>query len=97
MVEHSPQSERSSSSHIQIHDIFVGRKREFAELTAALDDALSGQGRLSILVGRAAADIAEVLFISPRTVTTHVSNSLNKISAVNRAAAATYATRQGLV
>ena len=31
--------------------IFVGRQRELAELTAALEDALSGQGRLVMLVG----------------------------------------------
>jgi predicted ATPase len=32
-------------------DVFVGREREMAELTAALDDALSGLGRLVMLVG----------------------------------------------
>jgi len=31
--------------------VFVGRQREMAELTAALDDALSGHGRLVMLVG----------------------------------------------
>ena len=31
--------------------IFVGRRREMAELTAALDDALAGQGRLVMLAG----------------------------------------------
>ena len=30
---------------------FVGRQREMAELTAALDDALSGHGRMVMLVG----------------------------------------------
>ena len=30
---------------------FVGRKRELAELTAGLDDALAGRGRLFLLVG----------------------------------------------
>ena len=30
---------------------FVGRQREMGELTVALEDALSGQGRLVILVG----------------------------------------------
>ena len=32
-------------------DIFVGRQREMAELTAALEDALSGRGRLVMLAG----------------------------------------------
>ena len=31
--------------------IFVGRQREMAELTSALNDALSGQGRLVMLAG----------------------------------------------
>ena len=32
--------------------IFVGRQREMAELTLALNDALSGQGRLIMLAGK---------------------------------------------
>ena len=31
--------------------VFVGRERELAELTSALDDVLLGQGRLVMLVG----------------------------------------------
>ena len=31
--------------------VFVGRQQEMAELTAALGDALSGQGRLVMLAG----------------------------------------------
>ena len=31
--------------------VFIGRRREMAELTAALDDAVSGQGRLVMLAG----------------------------------------------
>jgi DNA-binding NarL/FixJ family response regulator len=42
-------------------------------------------------------EIGGELFISPRTVTTHVSNILNKINAANRAEATGYAVRQGLV
>ncbi len=41
-------------------------------------------------------EIGEELFIRPRTVTTHVSNILNKINVANRVQAATYAARQGL-
>ncbi len=31
--------------------VFVGRRREMAELSAALEDAMSGQGRLVMLAG----------------------------------------------
>jgi DNA-binding CsgD family transcriptional regulator/tetratricopeptide (TPR) repeat protein len=41
-------------------------------------------------------EIADELFISLRTVTTHVTSILNKINASNRIEAATYATRHGL-
>ena len=34
-----------------IGHVFVGRQREIAELTAALDEALSGQGRIVMLAG----------------------------------------------
>jgi len=50
-----------------------------------------------VAAGKSNPEIAEELFISPRTVTTHVSNILNKINAANRAEAATCAARQGLV
>ena len=51
MAEPPPQPERSSLPHRQPRDIFVGRQREMAEVTAALDDALAGRGRLFMLVG----------------------------------------------
>ena len=41
--------EPRSTQHLS--SIFVGRQREMAELTAALDDALTGNGRLVMLVG----------------------------------------------
>ena len=41
----------NSRSTQPIGSVFVGRQRELAELTAALDDALSGHGRLFMLVG----------------------------------------------
>jgi DNA-binding NarL/FixJ family response regulator len=47
--------------------------------------------------GRSNRDIAEVLFISQRTVATHVTNILGKIGVSSRSAAAAYAIRQGLV
>ena len=49
-----------------------------------------------VAAGKTDREIAEELVISFRTVTTHVSNILNKNSASNRAEAAAYATRQGL-
>ena len=50
---------------------FVGRQREMAELLAALDDALSGRGRLVMLVGepgigktRIAQELADVAAVT---------------------------------
>ena len=51
MAETSPQPERNSLSDVHSRDIFVGRQREMAELTSALNDALSSHGRLAMLVG----------------------------------------------
>ena len=50
-----------------------------------------------VAAGKSNPEIGGELFISPRTVTTHVSNILNKINAANRAEATGYAVRQGLV
>lgn len=53
---------------------------------------------LRLLVeGRSAPEIAAALFISPRTVTTHVSNILGKLNVETRAAAVAVALRTGLV
>ncbi|MCI0794977.1 MAG: ATP-binding protein, partial [Chloroflexi bacterium] len=51
MSEHQPQSARKPVSTIRSRGVFVGREKELAELTAALEDALAGQGRLVMLVG----------------------------------------------
>ena len=48
MAESSPQPERSS---LPRRDLFVGRQREMVTLQSALDDVLSGQGRMVMLVG----------------------------------------------
>jgi non-specific serine/threonine protein kinase len=48
-----------------------------------------------IVEGRTDAQIAETLFISPRTVSTHVGHILHKLEVSSRAAAASYAIRHG--
>ena len=50
-----------------------------------------------VAVGRTDREIAADLIIGVRTVSTHVGNILNKTGAANRAEAATYANRQGLM
>jgi len=50
-----------------------------------------------VAAGKSNRQIAGELFISLRTVAYHVGNILNKTSSANRAEAAAYATRQGLV
>ena len=50
-----------------------------------------------IVDGQPDREIAETLFISPRTVTTHVTNILNKLGVNSRSAAVAYAVRNGLV
>jgi non-specific serine/threonine protein kinase len=50
-----------------------------------------------IVDGKPDREIAATLFISPRTVTTHVTNILNKLGVSSRAAAAAYAVRHELV
>lgn len=50
-----------------------------------------------IAVGRSNREIGEELFISDRTVAQHVTSILNKTNSANRAEAATYASRHGLV
>ena len=49
-----------------------------------------------VAAGKTDREIAEELFISARTVTTHVGHILNKTNAANRAEAAAYALRSGL-
>ena len=53
---------------------------------------------LRLLVeGKTNQEIATALFISPHTVTNHVTSILSKLNLESRTAAATYALRHGLV
>jgi DNA-binding NarL/FixJ family response regulator len=49
-----------------------------------------------LATGRTNRQIAQTLFISPKTVTLHVSNILGKLGATNRVEAATIAHRLGV-
>ncbi|HEX5167169.1 MAG TPA: response regulator transcription factor, partial [Thermomicrobiales bacterium] len=46
--------------------------------------------------GLSNAEIASVLFISPNTVSNHVSNIMNKLGLDSRTAIATWAVRHGV-
>jgi DNA-binding NarL/FixJ family response regulator len=50
-----------------------------------------------VALGRTNGQIAETLFISPKTATVHVSNILAKLGVRNRVEAATVAHRLGVV
>jgi DNA-binding NarL/FixJ family response regulator len=50
-----------------------------------------------IAIGKDNADIAQELFISPKTVKNHISNILMKLQIDNRIQAAVYAVRSGIV
>ena len=71
----------------------TGPARSGAELlTAREEDVL----RL-VVAGRTDREIADELFVSPRTVNSHVSNLLGRLEVSNRAEAAAVAVRRGLV
>ena len=59
----------------------------------------AGSNRLTscIAAGCSNQAIAQTLFISPNTVLHHVSSIFAKTGVANRAEAAAYATRQGLI
>ena len=68
---------------------------------AAGDGALLSERELEVLQllahGKANADIARELFLSPHTVRNHISNILAKLQIANRTEATAYAIRSGLV
>lgn len=69
----------------------------FKELAPAAD--LSERERevlTHVAAGRSNKDIAQVLFLSPNTVKTHVSSLLRKLNAHSRAQLATFAVQQGM-
>jgi DNA-binding NarL/FixJ family response regulator len=51
---------------------------------------------LLLVEGRSNPDIAEALFVSPRTAETHVTHILAKLGVTTRAEAAAHAVRVGL-
>jgi tetratricopeptide (TPR) repeat protein len=51
MAESQPQANQAAELGSRIQGTFVGRQREMGELKAALEEALSGQGRLVMLAG----------------------------------------------
>lgn len=73
----------SSLVSVDVVDIGPLTQRELEVLTLAAEGLSNGE-------------IGEALIITPRTVATHVEHILDKINAPNRAAAASYAIREGL-
>jgi tetratricopeptide (TPR) repeat protein len=51
MAESQPQANQAAGFDSRMQGTFVGRQREMGELKAALEEALSGQGRLVMLTG----------------------------------------------
>ena len=78
----------------------LGRMQAVAPV-AARSGALLSERELEVLrllaAGKANADIARELFLSPYTVRNHISSILAKLQIANRTEAAAYAIRRGLV
>lgn len=50
-----------------------------------------------LAAGHSTKDVADTLFVTPRTVATHITNILGKLELPSRTAAVAYAMREGLV
>ncbi|GGI13507.1 response regulator transcription factor [Gottfriedia solisilvae] len=70
------------SSHRELHDDLTAREQEVLHLMTE---------------GKSNQEIADTLFVSLKTVKTHVSNILTKLEVVDRTQAVIYAFRHGIV
>ncbi|MET3194815.1 response regulator transcription factor [Bacillus sp. OAE603] len=70
------------SSHRELHDDLTAREQEVLHLMTE---------------GKSNQEIADALFVSLKTVKTHVSNILTKLEVVDRTQAVIYAFRHGIV
>jgi pimeloyl-ACP methyl ester carboxylesterase/DNA-binding CsgD family transcriptional regulator len=95
-----------AASGLQAIGDFLATLQEASSPAGARRASLEQAARLSsreievlrlIAIGRSNQQIADALVISLFTVNRHVSNIFTKTGAANRAEAASYATRQGLV
>jgi DNA-binding CsgD family transcriptional regulator/tetratricopeptide (TPR) repeat protein len=77
---------------LDVHPVAVDASAHVSRLTTRERDVL----RL-LVDGRSNREIAERLFLSPRTVANHVSSIMSKLGLESRTAAASWAIRQGLV
>jgi DNA-binding CsgD family transcriptional regulator len=109
LPEHIYQAAWEAGSALTVDEVFAEAREVVAAVQEQLADAMPGlhealglSGRehevLRLLVaGRSNAEIAEALFISPRTATTHVSHLYAKLGVGSRAEAIALAHRRGLV
>ncbi len=86
VVDHAPKSAVSMEVGEQ------GRASPNPNLTAREREVLE-----LLVEGRTNPEIADALFISPRTVSVHVTHILEKFAVENRSAAVALALRSGLI
>lgn len=101
--------EQAAGSRLMLGDVLALARSVTETDTTATPDTASGtpygspltarelQVLRLITEGKPDREIAAALSISPRTVTTHVTNILNKLGLSSRSAAAAYAARHDLV